>query len=584
VVATERVTLYGMAIVAGRSVAYGRIDPQLSRELFIRRALIEGDWDTRHHFVADNEALVEEVHALEERARRRDILVSDQVLYDFYDARIPEQVISGAHFDRWWRDERKRDPQRLTFTRELLIAPTAADALDDPGRPTVWRQSGHELSLSYRFDPTSAHDGVTVHVPLRLLGELRPTGFDWLVPAFRLELVTELIRSLPKDVRRQLVPVPDTAAEVVTGLRPRRGPIVAQIATQLSERRGVQVTAAGFDASGLPPHLRMTFRVEDEDGEVLGEGQDLQAVRAALQPRLRAELGAASAQLERDGLTGWTIGTLPREVSLPGAGNAVTAYPALVDQTTAVGVRVFDAPATQAGAMWAGTRRLLLLNSPSPLKWVQQRLTPAAQLTLAAAPHDNLAALVDDAAAAAVDALLAQAGGPAWDEAGFARLRDHVAGQLADATARLVDEAVAVLDARRAADRALEEAPLSTPQESRIDVAAQLGRLVYPGFIAATGAARLPDLVRYLQGAARRLERLPSQPGADLDRMRSIHELEALHRARVDGWPKDRPLPAALREVPWLLEELRLSHFAQGVGVKGPVSAKRIRQAIQSAA
>jgi ATP-dependent helicase HrpA len=247
-------------------------------------------------------------------------------------------------------------------------------------------------------------------------------------------------------------------------------------------------------------------------------------------------------------------------------------------------VRVFDAPATQAGAMWAGTRRLLLLNSPSPLKWVQSRLSPAAQLTLAAAPHHNLAALVEDAAVAAVDALLAQAGGPAWDEAGFGRLRDHVAGHLADETARLVDQPVAVLDARRAADRALEETPLSTPQEARIDMATQLGRLVYPGFIAATGAARLPDLVRYLAGAARRLERLPSQPGADLDRMRSVHELEALYRARVDGWPRDRPLPAALREVPWLLEELRLSHFAQGVGVKGPVSAKRIRQAISSPA
>jgi len=400
------------------------------------------------------------------------------------------------------------------------------------------------------------------------------------VPAFRGELVTELIRSLPKDVRRQLVPVPDTAAEVVAGLRPRRGPIVEQVAALLGELRGVQVSGADFDTAGLPAHLRTTFRVEDDDGTVLGEGQDLAAVRAALQPRLRAELAAATQGLERDGLTNWTIGTLPREVTL----HTATAYPALVDQTSAVGVRVFDSPATQAGAMWAGTRRLLLLTSPTPLKWVQSRLRPAAQLTLAAAPHHNLAALVDDAAVAAVDALMTEAGGPAWDEAGFARLRDHVAGHLAERTEAVVADVVAVLDARRGADRALEETPLTTPQESRIDVATQLGRLVYPGFVAATGAARLPDLVRYLEGAARRLERLPSQPGADRDRMRSVHELEALYRARVDGWPKDRPLPAALREVPWLLEELRLSHFAQGVGVRGPVSAKRIRQAIATAA
>jgi ATP-dependent helicase HrpA len=584
VVATERVTLYGLPIVAGRSVAYGRIDPALSRDLFLRRALVEGDWDTRHHFVRDNEAMIEEVRALEERARRRDILVDDQVLYDFYAARIPEKIISGAHFDRWWRDERKRDPALLNFTQELLIAPAAADALDDPGRPSVWRQSGQELQLSYRFDPTSAHDGVTVHVPLRLLGELRPTGFDWLVPSLRPELVTELIRSLPKDVRRQLVPVPDTAAEVVAGLRPRRGPIVDQVAALLGSLRGVQVEGSDFAVDALPSYLRMTFRVEDEDGTVLGEGQDLGAVRAGLQQRLRAELGAASAGLEQDGLTSWTLGELPREVSLPGAGNAVKAYPALVDQGDSVGVRVLDSPGTQASAMWAGTRRLLLLTSPSPLKFVQSRLSPAAQLTLAAAPHHNLSALVDDAAVAAVDVLLAQAGGPAWDAAGFARLRDHVAGHLVDETSRVVADVVRVLDARRTADRALEDTPITTPQEARLDVATQLGRLVFPGFIAATGAARLPDVVRYLQGAAKRLERLPTQPGPDLDRMRSVHELEALYRARVDSIPRDRPLPAALREVPWMLEELRLSHFAQGVGVKGPVSAKRIRQAIATPA
>jgi ATP-dependent helicase HrpA len=245
---------------------------------------------------------------------------------------------------------------------------------------------------------------------------------------------------------------------------------------------------------------------------------------------------------------------------------------------------VLDSAGSQSAAMWAGTRRLLLLTSPSPLKFVQSRLSPAAQLSLAAAPHHNLAALVDDAAVAATDVLLAQAGGPAWDAAGFARLRDHVAGHLVEETAKVVADVVRVLDARRAADRALEDTPITTPQEARLDVATQLGRLVFPGFIAATGAARLPDLVRYLQGAVKRLERLPTQPGPDLDRMRSVHELEALYRARVDSIPRDRPLPAALREVPWMLEELRLSHFAQGVGVKGPVSAKRIRQAIATPA
>jgi len=583
VVATERVTLYGLPIVAGRTVAYGRIDPVLSRDLFIRRALVEGEWDARHRFLAENRALVEEVERMEERARRRDILVDDQVLYDFFDARIPQDVVSGRHFDRWWRDARRRDPTLLTYPRELLIRPEAAAALDDAGRPGTWRQGELELALTYRFEPGSAHDGVTVHIPLRLLGEVRDQGFDWLVPAFRLELVTELLRSLPKDARRRLVPMPDVAAQVVERLRPRRGPIVAQVAAALGELRGVQVAPEDFDTTGLPPHLRMTFRVEDEDGGVLAEGQELEAVRAQLRPRLQAELGAASAGLERSGLRAWTIGELPREVSLPGTGGAVRAYPALVDEGSSVGVRVLDSVAAQQAAMWAGTRRLLLLTIPSPAKWVTGRLSSSAQLTLATAPHGSVGEVVEDATVAAVDELLAEAGGPAWDEAGFAALRDRVAGSLAETTLRVMGDVVAVLDARREAQRALDEVSIATPQESRLDVARQLGRLVYPGFVARTGSRRLPDVARYLEAAARRIERLPSQPGVDVDRMRVIHELESLYRAKLDGLPEGAAPSPALREVPWLLEELRVASFAQGVGVKAGVSAKRVRRAIAEA-
>ncbi len=594
VMATERVTLYGLPIVAGRAVSYARIDPQLARELFIRRALVEGDWDARHRFLADNRALVEEVEALEERARRRDILVDDQTLFDFYDARIPQEIVSGRHFDRWWRDERKRDPQRLTFTRELLIRPDAAGALADPGRPERWKQGDLELVLSYRFDPGAAHDGVTVHVPLELLGQLRPDGFDWLVPAFRVELVTELIRSLPKELRKRLVPVPDVAAQVVERLRPRRGRIVDQVAEQIEALRGVRIPSEAWDPSRLPPHLRMTFRIEGPDGALLAEGQSLDALREQLRPRLRAELGRATSGLEQTGLRAWTIGTLSREVELPGTGGAVRAYPALVDEGETVGVRVLDTPAAQRAAMRAGTRRLLALTIPSPAAWVQKRLSSAAQLALATAPHGSVGAVLEDATTAALDALLDRYGGPAWDgtasagaggptawdEASFAALRERVAGDLAETTAAIVDQVVAILDAERAVRRALEPLTAQQLRPAILDVARQLGRLVYPGFVTATGAARLADVERYLRGAVRRLERLPSQPAADLDRLRAIEELEAEYRARVDAWPDGRSHPASLREVPWLLEELRVSQFAQGLGTRGPVSAKRIRRAI----
>jgi ATP-dependent helicase HrpA len=571
VVATERVTLYGLPIVAGRTVGYARIDPELARELFIRRALVEDDWPARHEFLAENRRRVEDVERLEERMRRRDLLVGDEVRFEFFDERVPRDVVSGGHFDRWWRDARRDDPERLTYPRELLVQPEARGALDPQAWPTGWRQGELVLRLSYRFEPGHEHDGVTVHVPVRALAQLRPDGFDWLVPALRHELVTALLRSLPKDLRRPLVPVPDVAAQVLERVTPRKGRLVEAVAREVGALRGVQVPSEAFDLSRLPPHLRMTFRVEGEDGEVLAEGEDLSAVRAAVRPRLRAELTSAVASLERHGLRAWDgIGTLPQVVSLPGSGDAVRAYPALVDEGAAVGVRALETPAAQRAAMLAGTRRLLALTIPSPVRFVERRLTNADKLTLLGAPHGSVAAVLEDAAEAAIDHLLARAGGPAWDEPGFARLRDAVAGELADTTAEVVAAVVRILDAYRDVQDRIARAAPDALRPARLDVAGQIGGLVYDGFVAATGVERLPDVERYLQAAARRLERLPSNVAVDADRMRTVHELEALYRNT----------PGAPAEVRWMLEELRVSSFAQGLGVRGQVSAKRIRRAI----
>jgi ATP-dependent RNA helicase HrpA len=583
VVATERATLYGLPIVAGRKVAYGRIDPELSRSLFIRRALVEGDWDTRHAFFAANRRLLDEVEELEHRARRRDIVVSDDALYGFYDERVPRDVVSGAHFDRWWKQVRQREPALLDFTRADLVT-EAGDALDRHALPEAWRQGDMTLRLSYVFDPGSERDGVTVHVPLKLLPRLKPTGFDWLVPALRLELVTALIRSLPKELRRSLVPVPEVAAAVLERLQPRSEPLLDALARELERLRGVRVRRDAFDMSRLPPHLRIHFRVEQERGALVAFGDDLDALRERARPRLREELAAAASPLERHGLREWTIGELPRVVALPGTGEAVRGYPALVDEGGSVGVRVLETPEAQRGAMHAGTRKLIAMSVPSPIRHVQGRLGGAAQLALAGAPHASPRAVLEDATVAALEALMAEAGGPAWDEPGFKRVRDHVAGHLADRTAQVVDDVVRILDAAREVQLRLEPlaaAPALAP--AREDVERQLRRLVYPGFVSATGAGRLADVERYLRAAARRLERLPNAPAPDLDRMRAVRELEDEYERRLAAWPPGRPLSPALREVKWMLEELRVSHFAQSLGTRGPVSSKRIRRALESA-
>jgi ATP-dependent helicase HrpA len=397
--------------------------------------------------------------------------------------------------------------------------------------------------------------------------------------------VTALIRSLPKDLRRPLVPVPEVAAAVLARVKPRSEPLLAALARELEALRSVRIPPDAWALDRLPPHLRMTFRVEDERGALVAEGDDLDALREAVRPRLRAALSSAAAPLEHSGLTDWTIGTLPRTVALPGTGQAVRGYPSLVDEGATVGVRVLETPEAQREAMHAGTRKLLALNVPSPIRHVQGRLPSAAQLTLAAAPHTSPRAVLEDATVAALEALMAEAGGPAWDAAGFARVRAHVAGHLADRTAEAVRQAVRILDAAREVERRLEPlARAAALAPAREDVERQLRRLVHPGFITRAGVRRLADVERYLQAAARRLERLPNAPAPDLDKMRRVHELEREYEARVASWPPGRPLPAALREVPWQLEELRVSHFAQSLGARGAVSAKRIRKQILDAA
>ncbi|MBS1870007.1 MAG: ATP-dependent RNA helicase HrpA [Actinobacteria bacterium] len=576
-VVDERVTLYGLPIVAGRPVPYARVDPAGARELFLRRALVAGEWDARHDFLAENARRVAEVEALEDRARRRDLLAGEETRVRFFDNRVPADVVSGVEFERWWHAARQREPQLLTLPRELLLAGDA----DVAEAPTEWRDGALSLPLSYKFAPGAADDGVTVHVPLEQVGELHADEFAWLVPALREELVTALIRSLPKELRRPLVPVPEvvaTALARVTRTHPPREPLLDALARELERARGVRVPRAAWDLAKLPPHLRMRFRVEDAGGALVAEGEDLATLREAVKPHLRERLAAATPSLERSGCRAWEFGTLPRALA-PRAAGGLSAYPALVDEGETVGVRLFETGAEQAGAMHAGTRRLLRLTVRSPIPWVVDRLGTADKLALMTSPHGTVGAALDDALSAALDALIASGGGPAWDAAAWERLRAHVAGALADETLATAQALVAVLNARRDAERRLDALPAAGPlQEIRLDVARQLGRLVHPGCATAAGARRLADVERYLRAASARLDRLPDAAGSDRDRMRTLHELEAAYAGRLAEWPAGEPKPPALYEVRWLLEELRVAQFAPALGAR--VTAKQVRRAI----
>ncbi len=577
VVAFERVTLYGLTLVAGRRVGYAQFEPELARELFIRHALVEGDWQTRHHFVRDNARLLEELAELEERTRRRDLLVGDDEIYALYDARIPADAVSARHFDAWWKKQRHRTPDLLTFTRDDLLR---AENADD--RPDTWRTGDADLPLSYRFEPTAADDGVTVHVPVDVLARLGGDEFAWHVPAVREELVTELIRSLPKNLRRNFVPAPDTARAVLADLDPEREPLLDGLQRALLRRTGVRVPIEEFDLDKLPAHLRVTFVVESADGGELGRGKDLDALQERLAASARSAVAEAVADgLERTGLRGWPddLAELPRAVERRTKGRTVRGFPAFTDAGGAVDVRVFATEAEQAATMGPGIRRLLRFAAPSPVKAVERALDPRARLALSTNPDGSLAALLEDCADAAVDVLMSA---PVWSRSEFAALRDRVAGALTGTTLDVVGRVQKVLDAAQAARLALPDKPQPVQADAIADVRAQFDRLLPVGFVTATGVAHLADLTRYLTAMARRLERLPHAVAADAERMQRVRAVQAAYDELVGALPTGRADAADVREIARQIEELRVSLWAQQLGTPRPVSEQRIYRAIDA--
>ncbi|MFD5789681.1 ATP-dependent RNA helicase HrpA [Streptomyces sp. NPDC127037] len=592
VMAYERVTLYGVPIVAQRKINFGRIDQETSRDLFIRNALVEGDWRTHHQFFHDNRKLLGEVEELEHRARRRDILVDDETLFDFYDQRIPEHIVSGAHFDSWWKHKRRDEPDALDFERSMLINEKAGAVTKDD-YPDSWRQGKLKFRVTYQFEPGADADGVTVHIPLQVLNQVTSEGFDWQIPGLREEVVTELIRSLPKPIRRHYVPAPNYADKFLDRAVPLQEPLPVTLARELQRMVGVPVTADDFDLSRVPDHLKITFRITDERRRRVAEDKDLEALKLQLRPKARQALSKAAAatagpsgeSIERSGLKDWTIGTLNKVFETRRAGQPVKAYPALVDQGETVAVRLFDTEAEQAQAMWRGTRKLILLNIPvNPAKFASDKLTNQQKLALSRNPHGSIQALFDDCATAAADRLIAAHGGPAWDEASFRTLYDKVRADLVDLTVRTIGQVQQILAAWQACERRLKATNSLVLINNVTDVRDHLARLMPPGFVTATGLRRLPDLMRYLVAEDRRLQQMPTNVQRDTTRMEKVHEMQDEYAWLLEQLPKGRPVPQEVLDIRWMIEELRVSYFAHALGTAFPVSDKRIVKAIDAAA
>ena len=581
VMATEKVTLYGLPIVNARKVNYGKIDPQLSRELFIRHALVEGDWQTRHAFFKANQKLRSEVEDLEHKSRRRDILVDDETLFAFYDSRVGHDVVSARHFDSWWKAVSQQTPDLLSFDKEMLIK-QGADKVSKLDYPNFWQQGNLKLRLSYQFEPGADADGVTVHIPLPLLNQVEEAGFEWQIPGLRRELIVALIKSLPKPVRRNFVPAPNYAEAFLGRVAGTDMPLLDALEREFRRMTGVTIDRDAWQWDQVPDHLKITFRVLDEHNRKLKEGKDLAALKTALKGKVQETLSkVADDGLEQSGLHIWSFGDLPSQFEQKRGNYSVKAWPALVDEKDSVAIRLFDSQHEQQKMMWRGQRRLLLLNIPSPIKYLHEKLPNKAKLGLYFNPYGKVLELIDDCISCGIDKLMAENGGPAWKEQDYQQLHEKVRAGLNDTVVEIAKLVEQILTAVFNINKRLKGRVDMTMALGLSDIKAQMSGLVYRGFVTQNGWKRLPDTLRYLQAIERRLEKLPVDPHSDRARMLKVEQVQQAWQSWLNKLPATRRDDEDVQEIRWMIEELRVSYFAQQLGTPYPISDKRILQAME---
>jgi ATP-dependent helicase HrpA len=583
VVAFERVTLYGLTIVAKRRVHYGPINPGAAREIFIRQALVAGEYATRALFLDHNRRLVREVQELEHKARRRDVLVDEETIFRFYDEIIPAHIHNGAAFEKWRREAEQANPKRLFLTRDELMRHAASD-ITEAQFPETLCVGDAELKLKYRFEPGHPLDGVTATVPLHLLNRLEAAPFAWLVPGLVREKVAWYFKALPKAIRRNVVPVPEQVTAFLTQCgrveeRGERGEAGASFAEALArfvqKRAGVPVAPDVWERADVPPHFRMNFRVVDDAGQELASGRDLAALKAQLGQAAQLTFGRMDAGIERENIRAWDFGDLPEELSFTRNGRKLTGFPALVDEGESVAIRLFDVREAAQATMRAGVVRLLRLALKEQVRQLEKGLRGFEQSALqlrAVATADDLR---QDVIAAIVDrAFVGDDPLPRTQkefEAQRARARTRLPAVTESACrhlAAVAEEyqrvALRLADARGAAAR------------PAADVRAQLARLVYKGFFNATPWARLADLPRYLKAMRLRLDKYPNNPERDAKHAAGIAELWRRLEERLEKNRKAGAVDPRLEEFRWHLEELRVSLFAQELKTPHPVSVKRL--------
>ncbi|WP_041421627.1 ATP-dependent RNA helicase HrpA [Shewanella sediminis] len=583
VVALENQVLYGLTIVNRRKTQYGPVNAIEAREIFIRSALADGELRTNESFFIKNQNLLKEVETLEHKSRRRDILVDEQVLVDFYEPRIPAGIYNAPKFFSWWKLERKKNPDLLDFEREQLMqrGDSHVSALDFPD---FWHQGNLKLSVSYHFEPSAEDDGVAIHVPVALLNQIQDVDFDWQVPGLREEKCVALIRSLPKAIRRNFVPAPDYAKACMQAMKPFEMSLIDAMCKQLLRMTGVRVSAEDFDVTQLSKHLLFNFKVEDDKGKLVAQSRDIEQLKASLQGEVsHAIRQVADSGIEKSDLTEWSFGELPSQFQQKKGNFEVKAFPALVDDRESVSIKLFDDENEAIRAHRSGLQRLLLINIPSPVKHLQKTLPNKAKLAMYFNPFGQVQILIDDILAAAVQQLLDEKGVDVRSQASFEQAKDWVRQELNPTAAKLALKVEEILTLYQKIKKRLKGKISLDIAFAMSDIQTQLDQLVFKGFVERCGWQRLPDMVRYLKAIDNRLDKLPVDPNRDRLHMQSINNVQKELEAQLAKIPRSVATPEALLDARWMIEEYRVSCFAQVLGTAYPISEKRILNRIKEA-
>ncbi len=584
VAAFEKVTLFGVTIVPKRRVNYGPINPAEAREIFLRFGLAEGDFETRAPFWRHNRELIEYLQHLEAKSRRRDILVDEEGIYAFYAQRVPSGIYSTPQFEQWLRKATRREPKILHMRMSDVMRREAAE-VSQQAFPDGLPVGATKLPLEYRFDPGHAADGVTLVVPVPLINQVSAERCEWLVPGLLEELITALLRGLPKQVRKAFVPIPDTASRLARRLTPSERPLLPALGEGLKELTSVQVPEDAWDPGAVPAHLRMQFRLVDEQGRQVAVAEDF--------ARLKREYGGTASEtfaripaqgIEREGITRWDFGRLPESIDLDRAGIRLRGYPSLVDEGDRVAIRVLDSQESAAVAMREGMRRLLALHLGAELRYLRKNLPGLDRMRLqyAKAPQQpgseggKPVDLADELVALVLDLCFVEGRPEIRDQVAFDQRLAENKSSLTKVAAEVCALAAAIFEHYQGVRKRLAGITQINWMPSVLDLKEQLDGLVFRGFLQRIPYSHLKEYPRYLRATEGRVEKLHHAAARDQERLRELAPLYEKWKQRAAAASEAGRSDPRLDEIRWMLEELRVSLFAQQLGTAYPVSLKRI--------